>query len=51
MGALLAVLILTLLLFGAGFTLHILWYIAIIALILWVVGLIAHGPERRWYRW
>jgi hypothetical protein len=51
MGLLVAFLIITLLLFGAGFTLHILWWVAVIALIVWLVGLIAHGPERRWYRW
>lgn len=51
MGLLLAVLLLTLLLFGAGFALHVLWLVAVVALIVWVVGLIAHGPERRWYRW
>jgi hypothetical protein len=51
MGVLVAFLIITLLLFGAGFTLHILWWIAVIALIVWLVGLIAHGTDRRWYRW
>jgi hypothetical protein len=51
MGVLLACLIITLLLFGAGFTLHILWWIAAIALVVWLVGLIAHGPQGRWYRW
>jgi hypothetical protein len=51
MGVLLAFLILTLLLFGLGFTLHVLWWIAIIALVVWLVGLIVHGSERRWYRW
>ncbi|MEA2503513.1 MAG: hypothetical protein QOG36_556, partial [Actinomycetota bacterium] len=28
-----------------------LWWIAAIALVVWLVGLIARGPERRWYRW
>lgn len=51
MGLLVAVLILTLLLFGAGFALHILWIVAVIALIVWVLGLVMRGPERRWYRW
>ena len=51
MGLLVAFLIITLLLFGAGFTLHILWWVAVIALVVWLVGLIARGPERRWYRW
>ena len=51
MGVLLAFLIITLLLFGAGFTLHILWWVAVIALVVWLIGLIAHGPQGRWYRW
>jgi hypothetical protein len=50
MGALLVLLII-LFLFGAGFALKVLWYLAIAALILWVIGFLAHGPERRWYRW
>ncbi len=51
MGFLVAFLILTLLLFGAGFALHLLWWIAVIALVMWLVGMIVHGPEGRWYRW
>jgi hypothetical protein len=51
MGLLVAFLILTLLLFGVGFAVHILWIVAAIALVVWLVGLLAHGPERRWYRW
>ena len=45
------ILLLVAFLFGAGFALNILWYVAIAALILWFIGFIAHGPERRWYRW
>ena len=51
MGVLVAFLILTLLLFGAGAAFHLLWIVAVIALIVWLVGLLVHGPERRWYRW
>ena len=51
MGVLIAFLILTLLLFGAGFTLHILWWIAVIAVIIWLAGLVVHSTDRRWYRW
>lgn len=45
------VLVLILLLFGGGFAMQMLWYVALAALILWVVGFLAHGPEGRWYRW
>ena len=47
----LLILLLVVILFGAGFALKVLWYVAIAALILWFIGFIAHGPERRWYRW
>jgi O-antigen/teichoic acid export membrane protein len=51
MVALLLVLLLIALLFGAGFATHILWVAAVVVLVLWLVGFLAHGPERRWYRW
>lgn len=51
MGALLVFALITLLLFGVGFTLHILWWIAAIVLVVWVIGFIAHGSGGRWYRW
>jgi hypothetical protein len=49
--AALLVLLLVLVLFGAGFAIKLLWWAAVILLVLWLVGLVAHGPERRWYRW
>lgn len=51
MAALLLALLVVLILFGAGFTLHILWWIAIIALVVWAIGLVARGGGRRWYYW
>lgn len=51
MGVLVAFFILTLLLFGLGAAFHLLWIVAVIALIVWLIGLLVHGPERRWYRW
>jgi len=50
----LAVFLLALLLFGLGFALHVLWWIAIIVLIVWLLGFVLRGgtsPRRRWYRW
>jgi len=35
---LLLALLVVLVLFGAGFALHVLWWVAIVALILWLVG-------------
>jgi hypothetical protein len=50
--ALLLVLLLILVLFGAGFAVEILWYLAIALLILWVIGFFVRGAEGgRWYRW
>ncbi|MFE2323803.1 hydrophobic protein [Streptomyces sp. NPDC059385] len=50
---LLLVLLLVLLLFGAGFALKILWWVAIAVLILWLIGFVARpkGGSGRWYRW
>jgi hypothetical protein len=53
---LLLVLLLALILFGAGFALKALWWIAIIVLVLWLLGFVfrgagASGGRRRWYRW
>lgn len=51
----LAVLILALILGGLGFAIHILWWIALVVLVIWLLGFLfrsAEGrPRRRWYRW
>ncbi|MEU8925273.1 hydrophobic protein [Kitasatospora sp. NPDC048545] len=53
--ALLFVLLVILLLFGAGFALHLLWWVAIAVLVLWLLGFVARGSSgssrARWYRW
>jgi hypothetical protein len=51
MGALLLFLLLTLLLFGAGVALHLLWWIAVIALVIWLIGFAMRPAGGRWYRW
>ena len=51
MGPLLVVLLLTLILFGAGFTMKILWYVAVVLLIIWIAGFLTKGSGNRWYRW
>ncbi|MCX4547052.1 hydrophobic protein [Streptomyces sp. NBC_01565] len=50
---LLLVLLLVLILFGAGFALKILWWVAIAVLVLWLIGFVARpkGGSGRWYRW
>jgi hypothetical protein len=50
-------LLIVLILFGLGFTLHVLWWIAVVALIIWLLGFLFRGggtamrPRRRWYHW
>jgi hypothetical protein len=56
MGALLLVLLLVLLLGGFGFALHVLWVLAAIVLVVWLVGFVVRGTDaagtrNRWYRW
>ena len=51
-----AVLLLALILFGVGFAVHVLWWIALIVLALWLLGFLFRtaegaGTRRRWYRW
>jgi len=46
-------LLLTALLFGLGFALHVLWWIALISLAFWLLGLFVRprGGRGRWYYW
>lgn len=53
---LILVLLLALILFGAGFALKALWWIAVIVLVLWLLGFVIRpaasgGRKGRWYRW
>ncbi|WP_327071506.1 hydrophobic protein [Kitasatospora sp. NBC_01250] len=53
---LLLVLLLALILFGAGFALKALWWVAIVVLVFWLLGFVARGAgasgtRGRWYRW
>jgi hypothetical protein len=49
--ALLLLLLLVALLFGAAFAVKWLFIVAIVFAIVWLLGFFAHGPEARWYRW
>ena len=52
MGAVLLVLLLALVLGGLGFAVHVLWWIALIVLAIWLIGFFIRGAEgARWYRW
>ena len=54
MAILLIALLIVLLLGGLGFALHVLWWVALIALVVWLLGFVFRtgaGPRRRWYHW
>jgi len=52
MTVVLFVLLLALILGGAGFAVHALWWLAIIVLIGWALGFgMRAGEGSRWYRW
>jgi hypothetical protein len=56
MGPLLLVLLLALLLFGVGFAVKILWWVAVVVLVVWLLGFVMRGTgtggaRGRWYRW
>ncbi len=54
MAVVLIALLVILILFGLGFALHVLWWLALIALVLWLLGFVFRTREttrRRWYRW
>lgn len=53
---LIIVLLLALLLFGAGFAVKMLWWLAIVVLVVWALGFVfrgagSGGSRGRWYRW
>jgi len=52
---LLAVLLIVILVGAVGFAIHVLWFIAVVLLVLWLLGFLfragAGSGRRRWYRW
>ncbi|KQV17580.1 hydrophobic protein [Kitasatospora sp. Root187] len=53
---LIVVLLIALILGGAGFAWHVLWWIALAVLVVWLLGFVlssgsAAGGRRGWYRW
>jgi hypothetical protein len=57
MAIILIALLVVLILGGLGFLVHVLWWLALAALVIWLVGFLlrhgesAAGPRHRWYRW
>lgn len=38
-------------LFAGGFAADLLFFIAAVALVVWLLGFMSHAADRRWYRW
>jgi len=52
MGLIFVILLLALLFGVGGFAIHLLWIVAAIVFVVWVVGFFARGSSGgRWYRW
>ena len=57
MAVVLLALLVVLIFFGLGFTLHVLWWLAMIALVVWLLGFVFRTGgrptrrRRRWYYW
>jgi hypothetical protein len=58
MAVILAALLVVLILGALGFAVHALWWLALMALVVWALGFvlrvgetIAKPPRRRWYYW
>ncbi|MHB8294401.1 MAG: hydrophobic protein [Acidimicrobiales bacterium] len=43
--------ILAILLFGVGFTVHLLWWVAVILALVWLIGFFVRPGAGRWYYW
>jgi hypothetical protein len=52
MAIILLALLLAIILGGLGFAIHVLWWIALVVLVLWLLGFaMRSGGGGRWYRW
>ena len=52
MALILLVLLLAILLGVAGFVVHLLWWLAVIVAVIWLLGFATRSSgRRRWYRW
>jgi hypothetical protein len=51
MGLILAILLIALLFGAVGFAVHMLWVIALVVLVIWLLGFLVHSGSSRWYRW
>jgi hypothetical protein len=49
-GLILLVLLVVVIFAGAGFALHVLWIVAALFLVLWLLGFVMAGADHSWYR-
>ena len=49
MAAIIALILILAIFGGLGFAIHILWYVLIAAVILWVIGFLVGGTRGSWY--
>jgi hypothetical protein len=49
--ALILLAVVAIVLFGVGFTLHVLWWVAIAAVVVWLLGFLVRPGGQRWYYW
>jgi membrane protein YdbS with pleckstrin-like domain len=55
MAIILIALLVVLIIGGLGFAIHVLWWVALAALVVWLLGFLLRAGEtashRHWYRW
>jgi hypothetical protein len=52
MALILLILLLALILGGLGFAIHVLWWVGLVVLVIWLLGFAFRGGTgARWYRW
>jgi hypothetical protein len=43
--------LIALILFGVGFTAHVLWIVAVVLALVWLIGFAVRPGGKRWYYW
>lgn len=51
MALILLLALITLIFFGIGFTVHVLWIVAVVLALAWLIGFAVRPGGKRWYYW
>ncbi len=51
MALLLLALVVVALFVGLGVAVHLLWIVAAVLFVMWILGFLVRGAERTWYHW